>query len=254
VWINGYKEVLSTHFPLRRDAMHRAYHFPYEDLQSDEDVIAGNSVPWRIGEIRAYTPIMMDAGDGETISQIGYRSSPTLWDALFDADGPIACLVEVSEFISTEGDVETGFVHLSRERRLLAVRDLRVELRLFACDCAERVLHLYEREYPGDDRPRRAIQVARDHARGRATAGELRSAFILARSAADAASGSAARCAAMSAWGSATERAEDAALTAIWPAGWVVADGKDAVGGAERAWQRALFSRTIERWVTSSWR
>ncbi len=228
--------------------MLRAYHFPYEDLQSDEDVIAGNSVPWRIGEIRAYTPITIDAGDEETISQIGYHSSPTLWDAFLQADGPIACLVEVSEAISTEGDVEAGFVRVSRERRLLAVRDLRSDLRLFACDCAERVLHLYEREYLGDDRPRRAIQVARDHACDRATAGELRSAWILAGSAVDAArSGGAARCAAMSAWGSATERAEDAALTAIWPAGWVVADGKDAVGGAERAWQRTLFSRMIER-------
>jgi len=153
--------------------MLRAYHFTYEDLHSDEDVIAGNSVPWRIGEIRAYTPVSIDAGEGETISQIGYRSSPTLWDALLQADGPIACLVEVSEPISTEGDVETGFVQVSRERRLLAVRDLRSDLRLFACDCAERVLYLYEREFPGDDRPRRAIQVARDHACDRATAGEL---------------------------------------------------------------------------------
>lgn len=234
--------------------MLRAYHFPFEDLRSDEDMIAANPLPWRIGEIRAYTPVTIDAGEGETISQIGYRSSPTLWDAFWQADGPIACLVEVSEPISTEGDVETGFVQVSRERRLLAVRDLRSDLRLFACDCAERVLYLYEREYPGDNRPRRAIQVARDHACDRATAGDLRSLWILAGSAWDAArSGGAARCAAMSAWGSATERAEEAALTAIGTAG-LAADGKDAAGGAERAWQRALFSRTIERWVTSSWR
>ena len=227
--------------------MLRAYHFPYEDLRSDEDVIAGNSVPWRLGEIRAYRPVTMDVGDGETIRQVGYRSSPTLWDAFLQADGPIACLVEVSEAISTEGAVAAGFVQVSRERRLLAVRDLRAELRMFACDCAKRVLYLYEREYPGDDRPRRAIQVAHDYARGQATVGELRSALILARSAADTApSGSAARCAAMSAFGSTMEESQDAALTAIWPAGWV-ADGRDAVGGTERVWQRDLFSRTIER-------
>jgi hypothetical protein len=233
--------------------MLRAYHFPYEDLQSDEDVIAGSSVPWRIGEIRAYTPVTIDAGEGETISETGYHSSPTLWDAFLQADGPIACLVEVSEPISTEGDVETGFFQVSRERRLLAVRDMRSDLRLFACDCAERVLYLYEREFPGDDRPRRAIQVARDHACGRATAGELRSAWILAGSAWNAVrSGDAARCAAMSAWGSATERADEAALTASWTAG-LAADGKNAADGAERAWQRALFSRTIEpRFTTSS--
>jgi len=227
--------------------MRRAYHFPFEDLRSHEDMTAGNSLPWRIGEIRAYTPITMDAGAGETISQIGYCSSPTLWDAFLQADGPIACVVEVSEAISSEGDAEAGLVQISRQRRLLAVRDIRSELRLFACDCAERVLHLYEREYPADDRPRRAIQVARDHAYGRATTAEFRAALILARSAADAApSGSAARCAALSACGSASEEPQDAALLAIWTAGWA-ADGKDSAGSAERAWQRALFSRTIER-------
>src|SRR3990167_7169745 len=31
----------------------------------------------------------------------------------------------------------------------------------FAADCAERVLHIYEARYPGDDRPRRAIAAAR---------------------------------------------------------------------------------------------
>ena len=235
--------------------MLRAYHFPYEDLRSDEDMIAGNSLPWRIGEIRAYTPVTIEAGDGETISEIGYHSSPTLWDALLRADGPIACLVEVSEAISTEGDVEAGFAQVSRERRLLAVRDVRSDLRLFACDCAERVLYLYEREYAGDDRPRRAIQIARDHTRRQATAAELRWAWILARSAAEeAASGSAARCAAGSACACATEEAQDGAVLAIWTAGWA-ADGKNAAGGAERAWQRALFSRTVERWVSisSSW-
>jgi hypothetical protein len=227
--------------------MFRAYHFPFEDLRSDEDMIdmiARNSLPWRIGEIRAFTPVTIHAGDGETISEIGYRSSPTLWDAFLRADGPIACLVEVSEAISTEGDAEAGFVQVSREKRLLTVRDLRAELRMFACDCAERVSYLYESEYPGDERPRRAILVARDHAIGRATAGDLRSALILARSAADAApSGSAARCAAMSAFGCAMEESQDAALIAIRTAGWA-ADGKDA--GAERAWQRTLFSLTVE--------
>jgi len=232
--------------------MLRAYHFLFEDLRSDEDTIAENSLPWRVGEIRAYTPITIEAGDGETICQIGYRSSPTLWDAFLQADGPIACLVEVSEAISTEGDVEAGFVQVSRTRRLLAMKDLRADLRMFACECAERVLYLYEREYPGDDRPREAIRVARDHARGLTTVGELRSALVLATSAAEAApSGSAARCAAMSASGSATNEPQDAAALAIWTAGWA-ADGKDAAAGAERAWQRALFSRTIERRFGSS--
>ena len=46
-------------------------------------------------------------------------------------------------------------------------------LRCFACDCAEHVLPLYEAKHPGDDRPRRAIDVARRYADGQATREEL---------------------------------------------------------------------------------
>ena len=56
--------------------------------------------------------------------------------------------------------------------------------RLFAADCAEHVLHLFEAKYPQDDRPRKAIEVARQFARG-----EIGDA---ARAAARAAAGSAA--------------------------------------------------------------
>ncbi len=33
---------------------------------------------------------------------------------------------------------------------------------LFAADCAEHILHIYEERYPGDDRPRKAIEAARN--------------------------------------------------------------------------------------------
>jgi len=45
--------------------------------------------------------------------------------------------------------------------------------RLFACDCAEHVLYLYERDYPDDKRPRQAIETARRYASGHATKEEL---------------------------------------------------------------------------------
>ncbi len=44
------------------------------------------------------------------------------------------------------------------------------ELRELACDFAESVIHIYERNCPGDDRPRNAINVARRFAHGSATA------------------------------------------------------------------------------------
>jgi hypothetical protein len=47
------------------------------------------------------------------------------------------------------------------------------EMRLFACDCAKRVLPIFEEEYPEDNRPRRAIETARRFALGKATQEEL---------------------------------------------------------------------------------
>jgi len=56
--------------------------------------------------------------------------------------------------------------------------------RLFAADCAERVLPLCERERPGDVRPRQAIEVARRFALGVASAEERAAAWAAARAAA----------------------------------------------------------------------
>jgi len=46
--------------------------------------------------------------------------------------------------------------------------------RLFACDCAERVLDIFERAFSDDDRPRKAIQTARCYANDNATHEELK--------------------------------------------------------------------------------
>lgn len=48
--------------------------------------------------------------------------------------------------------------------------------RLFACDCAEHVLPLFERFQPLDNRPRKAIEVARHYALGTTTLEALESA------------------------------------------------------------------------------
>ena len=45
--------------------------------------------------------------------------------------------------------------------------------RLFACDCAEHVLPIFEQKNPGDKRPRKAIEVSRRYANGEATREEL---------------------------------------------------------------------------------
>jgi hypothetical protein len=65
--------------------------------------------------------------------------------------------------------------------------------RLFAADCAEHVLYLYERDYPADKRPRMAIATARKYANGEATLEELDAARAAAKAAAWAAAWAAER-------------------------------------------------------------
>ncbi len=55
--------------------------------------------------------------------------------------------------------------------------------RLFACDCAERVLPIFENKYPEDKRPRQAVEVARRFASGQATDSDRAAAWTAARDA-----------------------------------------------------------------------
>ena len=73
--------------------------------------------------------------------------------------------------------------------------------RAFACDCAEHTLHIFETKYPGDKRPRLAIEASRR------TITDKSPAAIAAWAAAWAAAGDAARAA-----------AGDAAWAADWAA------------------------------------
>ena len=92
-------------------------------------------------------------------------------------------------------------------------------LRLFACRVAEDVLPIYEREYPDDDRPRKAIETSRRYANGEATDSELAAARAAARAAAWAvrAAAGAVRDAAWAAAGAAADAAW-AAANAAWAA------------------------------------
>src|SRR3990167_7392296 len=91
--------------------------------------------------------------------------------------------------------------------------------RLFAADCAEHVLPVWE-AYTDDDRPRLAIAAARAYARGEIDLEELDA----ARAAAEDAAWAAARAAAGAAAGAAT-----------WGAAWAAT--RDAARDAERVWQ-----------------
>src|SRR5579859_6476696 len=66
-------------------------------------------------------------------------------------------------------------------------------LAVWAADCAEHVLHYFEQARPGDERPRRAIELARAWARGEIRMTEARTAAGHANGAARDLSGAAAR-------------------------------------------------------------
>jgi len=126
----------------------------------------------------------------------------------------------------------TPFQELLEKMNLLDDR----AARLFTCDCAERVLPIFEKEYPDDDRPRKAIAVARLYADGKATQEELDAACDAAWAAACAATchsaWAAARAAALNtAWTAARDAACDAAWGAVWDA------ARAAAWDAECAWQ-----------------
>jgi thymidine phosphorylase len=131
------------------------------------------------------------------------------------------------------------------DHRLLAV---------WAADCAQHVLHYFEQACPGDDRPRRAIDMGRAWARGEITMTQARSEGGHANGAARELSG-AARHAAFAA-GQAGVVAHvaahelGAAAYAIKAARAATPEGeRDEAGRRECRWQRAQLPGAIRELV-----
>lgn len=189
---------------------------------------------WTVGQTRTL--------DGEILPcKYGFHGSPTLWQALRYAPGPLACKVELGGTIIEHG----GDKVVASQKTLLAAVRVERELRLFAVDCAEHVLHIYESAHPNDDRPRRAIAAARDYAEGRISADALAEASMATTKAAMGTKewgAWRAACAAIVAW-TATVAAVSAANNAVA----AVADGLEARSWeaaarvAESEWQRKRF-------------
>ena len=169
-----------------------------------------------------------------TASQLVEYLGPTIWVAEGKGDTDVQ-------------DDKTAF----RQARLLSrvtTWDERMA-RIFACDCAERVLHIYEKAYPDDKRPRTAVEVAKRYAEGKATDEERVAARAAVRdavgdavkAAAKATAKAAVRAAFRAAWATAWDAAEAAALTtdeAAWASEDVTRDAaRIATKNAERQWQ-----------------
>ena len=113
------------------------------------------------------------------------------------------------------------------------------EIRLLACDYAEHVLPIFEREYPKDKRPRQAIETSRRFAVGEATQEELNTVRVMAWAAG------------ITAWtagavaGDAAEAAGDAG-DATRAAGNAAGAAGDADWDAERKWEEKVFIKMLK--------
>jgi hypothetical protein len=141
--------------------------------------------------------------------------------------------------------VRRGGILQDDDHRLLAV---------WAADCAEHVLHHFEGARPGDERPRRAIDLGRAWARGEVTWWEARTAGGYANAAARDLTGSA-RHAAFSAGQAAAVGhvaahelgAAAYAIRAVWAA--ATEDVRVEAGRLECRWQRAQLPDEIRELV-----
>jgi hypothetical protein len=141
--------------------------------------------------------------------------------------------------------VRRGGTLQDTDHRLLAV---------WAADCAEHVLHLFEGVQPADRRPRQAIELARAWARGEITMAQTRTAAGHAQAAARDLSG-AARHAAFAA-GQAAAVAHVAAHE-LGAAAYAIKavraaapnDGRESAGRQECQWQRAQLPDSIRALV-----
>ena len=114
--------------------------------------------------------------------------------------------------------------------------------RLLAASIAEAVLPIWERDYPGDARPRQAIETARRYADGEATDEELAASCDEAWDAAAAANADTAAAAA---------NAEAAVAAAHAARAAAAAADADADASANAAWDEACDASWAESWDES---
>jgi hypothetical protein len=123
-------------------------------------------------------------------------------------------------------------------------------LAVWAADCAQHVVHLFEEKQPNDDRPRRAIELARAWTRGEITMTQARKAAFAANAAAGGVSGAAKRAALAAGQAVAVAHVAahelGAAAYAIKAAREAALDGQaEEAGRLECEWQRAQLPSEI---------
>jgi hypothetical protein len=199
----------------------------YKVLGRDGLVCHGGTGVWRKNRWRGVRGPLVPCENGLHLCRAEHLVlwlGPTIWRAEYDGE-----MVDLDDKVVVRRARVTERIDAWNERTA----------RLFAADCAERVLSLFESVYPGDDRPRAAIQAARDFAEARAietaTAANAAWAAEAARAAVWAAEARAIETAtaANAAW--AAQAATWAAQAAAWSvnAAWAAEAARAAVWAAE---------------------
>jgi len=126
-----------------------------------------------------------DAGPGELVECDHGIHAATIRQLLRWLEARLYVLEPAEGTDRLEGDKKT----VLRRARLVRPVETWTETtaRLYAADCAEMVLPIYEDEHPDDDRPRRAIEMARAYVWEEATDEELDAAHAAVEDAAHAA-------------------------------------------------------------------
>jgi hypothetical protein len=172
---------------------------------------------WEIG--KWYTEL-----DKLSICSVGFHCSNTILDALSWVPGEILAIVETKGKSIKQKNKECW----EQMKVIKAYHWTKKDSLQFAIYSAELVINIYEKKYPNDDRPRKAIEAAKkvlqkDTKANRAAAGAAEAAaWAAARAAAGAearAAETAARAAEAAAW-AAARTAEAAAEAAAWAAAW----------------------------------
>ena len=234
----------------------------YKVLGANGESIHGGSGVW---------PLPHDGQPGEWTQAVKPRVCVAGWHLVELRDLPAwlkpDCTIWEAEGRGPSDSDGNGKTAYTQARLIRQVFISQRSMRLFAADCAEHVLPLFEAEHPDDQRPREAIAAARAFAHGQIDDDTLDAARAAAWDAAGAAAGAAAWAAAWAAardaarataegtawaaWATARDAAWDAAGAAAWAAAWAAA--RDAArataeGTAWAAWATARDAAWDAAW------
>ncbi len=223
----------------------------YKVLGADGEAIHGGRGKWHLPVGKhpgKWMPVISDP----KLCERGYHVTTVDHLSCFLSSAKLICVAEIRGAIFDGDDKLVA----SEARIIKASRWDDRSARLFAADCAERVLSIFEKAHPTDDRPRRAIKAARDFANGLISADELSAAasasaaYAYASSASAAyASGASASSASVSSVSYASAAsAASAAYAAYAYAAYAYAYASSASGAyaAERAWQGQRILHYLE--------